>query len=393
VLKPDLAITAENITWSPSIIHVGERVNISAKVANVGMVIAANVKVEFQVDNLYYTYERTGQINPGEFYTVYAEWDALTVGPHSFTIVVDPLPREQDEESTKNNLATRQFMVYEESAFKPDLAISNASVNIIPSPPKIGQTITFTAIVSNLGDVAAEEVQVSFYIDGIMLGGQQLIPTIASGEAADSTMTWTAAIGQHVLMVKVDEQDEIDESNESNNNVVREFTVYPAQIIKPNLLVNAGNITISPDPPVKERVLRFNVTVWNLGNDSASDIDVQLWIDGEKLDGVLNIPYLAPGQSAIVTGMWMPSGGVHTFEVTVDPDGQIDEWSTEDNHAQIQVELPADPLEVPWLIILAIVSFAVLAYGLYAYMGKRRRGKAKKPEGPEGTEGPEKPQS
>jgi len=160
--------------------------------------------------------------------------------------------------------------------------------------------------------------------------------------------------------------------------VIKLFVVYPAQTIKPDLYVDDSNISYSPDPPQKGLVLKINVTVWNLGNDSASNIEVQMKVDGSQLDGIMTIGYLAPGHSAVVTWNWMTSAGEHTFEVIVDPSNLTEEWSEENNTAQFSVELPADPISSDvWLPILAVAAFAVLGFGVYSYWKSRQRKKGK----------------
>lgn len=374
----DLEVGAENVTYSPSIAHVNDMLNISAQVYNFGSLIVTGVRVEFDVDGSYYALRTIDSINPGLFKVVHINWTAATAGAHSVTVVVDPLPHDQEDDDRANNQATLFFTVYAENVQKVDLQISNASVLLAPTVPKLGQNVTISVVVNNNGDIDAEQVTVSFYMDGLPIG-TRLIPIVEHGMAGETSLVWQAILGNRVLTVKVDEADSISEANESNNLVVRQFTVLPAQMLRPDLYVDAGNITLFPDPPDRGRVLKFNVTVWNLGNDSATNVVVVMKIDGNKLDGDLHIGYLAPGLSTTLTGSWMPTGGRHTFEVVVDPDNQTAEWSEADNSAQRQFDLPSDPISTDVLVlILAVVAFAVLGLGIYSFAKARARRKGKK---------------
>jgi subtilase family serine protease len=168
------------------------------------------------------------------------------------------------------------------------------------------------------------------------------------------------------------------ETDESNNNITKAFTVYPEQIVKSDLYVDDDNISYNPDPPVKEQVLKVTVTVYNLGNDTAANIEVQMKLDGTQLDGLQTIGYLAPGEHASLTWNWMPTAGEHTFEVIVDPSNDTEEWNESDNTAQISVDIPADPISSDvWLPILAVVSIGVLGAGIYMFWKSRQKKKGK----------------
>lgn len=373
VVRKDLAITSQNITYSPAPAHVNELINLSAKVSNIGEFLYTDVQVIFEIDGSQQIIRHTGSIPPGVFYEVFANWTPTSTGLHTITVYVNS----EVDDDTSNNQATKQITVYEETAFKADLAISNASIVLSPGLPKVGENVTIGVLVQNLGDIAATHVTVSFYIDGL-LKSINVISYIDPGMANDTSIVWQATLGPRTLTVKLDEANTVVETNESNNQVVKLFTVYPAQTIKPDLYVDDSNISYSPDPPQKGLVLKINVTVWNLGNDSASNIEVQMKVDGSQLDGIMTIGYLAPGHSAIVSWNWMSSAGEHTFEVIVDPSNLTEEWSEANNTAQFSVELPADPISSDvWLPILAVAAFAVLGFGIYSYWKSRQRKKGK----------------
>ncbi|MEM0449590.1 MAG: CARDB domain-containing protein [Methanomassiliicoccales archaeon] len=372
---PDLAIDSNNITWSPSIIHKNDVVIFTAKIVNVGKILVNDVKVEFQINNQYYDYCWTGQILPGEFFIVQTDWNTNIVGNYTLTIIIDPYPKQLNEERIDNNQASLAFSVFPENTFKPDLMINNATVIIQPASPKMGQVVIFTAIVSNLGDITADMVQVTFYVDDLLLGSPLTIPQIGPGETIDITTAWTAAIGERMLKVKIDEIEVIKELNESNNVVIKYFIVYPPFSTKPDLKVSSQNISYYPNPPIISKPVRFNITIWNLGNDSAYNIKVQVKIDGKQLGNTIIIPYIYPYSSINISVIWIAKGGQHSFQVILDPDDEVEEWDVEENEAQITLSLPPEPLEIPWMAIFAFAAFSVLGYGVYSYLGKVKKKK------------------
>ena len=380
ILEPDLEMTSQNITLAPTVIHVGDVVNITAKIYNSGKAGVAGVPVLFEMDTLYFAQQTTDWIPPVDARIVYQTWTA-TLGQHTLTVNIDPMQTSNDSNFT-NNVASVQLTVVPASVMKPDIAISNASLTVSPQNPVVGANVTFSVLVSNVGDQPASNVKVSFYLDGQPLGDPIIIPQLMNGEnPQDVSINWTATLGNHGLLVKVDEQNAIAELNETNNTAYATFLVHQVNVLRPNLSVSSQSIVLTPDPAVKGKVLKFNVTVTNLGNGSATNVLVLMKVDGTEIASP-SINYIGPGESRLVVGQWIATGGDHTFTVIVDPNGIINESSEADNQASVSFSLPADPVSFPWEWILLAVALVVLGLGAFSYLRAKKGKQPKQPEQP-----------
>jgi hypothetical protein len=81
------------------------------------------------------------------------------------------------------------FNVQQATAQPPDVTVSD--VQISPSSPKVGETVTITATVENVGTGVASNVNVAFSIDGSSLGTKS-ITTLAAGASTKVQLTWNA---------------------------------------------------------------------------------------------------------------------------------------------------------------------------------------------------------
>jgi glycerophosphoryl diester phosphodiesterase len=114
----------------------------------------------------------------------------------------------------------------------PDLAIAGA-VQLSPAKVTAGGDVTFSAAVSNVGTGAAQEIGVRFLVDGVTVGTDRTIATLAPGASITVTSDkWSAKhrLGQHSVEVRVDSANAIVESNEMNNSATQAFAVPGAKL-------------------------------------------------------------------------------------------------------------------------------------------------------------------
>lgn len=129
-----------------------------------------------------------------------------------------------------------------------DLVVSDVILN--PANPAAGDTVSFSAVITNQGRTASNAVKhgVRFYVDNVS-GGQscategfywsdQYNGSLAPGASAVVTVngsylpatgqtTWTATAGSHTVTAYVNDENIITESNKSNNYLTKDFTVVP----------------------------------------------------------------------------------------------------------------------------------------------------------------------
>jgi subtilase family serine protease len=387
ILLPDLQIASQNITWTPEPIHAGDLVDITAFIYNGGEQVGA-MPVRFLIDSLYIGELSSGLVSPQNGRIVHQSWTAV-LGDHTLTVNIDPFQSSNDSNFT-NNVASVQLSVVAVNILKPDPAISNSSITVSPPNPVVGDKVTFSVLVSNVGDQNAINVTVSFYLDGQPLANRTIALLEAGQNPQDVSANCTAKLGTHILMVKLDENGTVDELNESNNTAYASFEVHNLNVLKPDLSISSQSIVLNPSTPVKGQVLKFNVTVQNTGNDSANNVLVLMKVDGKDI-GSSTINFIGPGESKLVVGQWVATAGAHTFTVTLDPNGVVNESNEANNQASVSFSLPSDPVSFPWEWIFLGVALVVLVAGVYSFMRSKKGKQGKKPKEPEQTKEPEPP--
>lgn len=108
----------------------------------------------------------------------------------------------------------------------PDLRVSDVSMS--PAEPLEGTDTTFTATVTNAGEVGARASTTRFELDGTPLG-DVATPALGPGEDATLDIGWTAAgPGTHELLVTADALADVAEDiREDNNTSMLEVGVVP----------------------------------------------------------------------------------------------------------------------------------------------------------------------
>jgi TolB-like protein len=101
---------------------------------------------------------------------------------------------------------------------KPDLVVS--SLEITPTVPLSGSTVTIVARIANVGDSDAEgPFFVRFEVDDAEIDTASMSFGIAAGDTRDVSATWIAKEGPHILSVDVDQPfNRVSESRETNNS-------------------------------------------------------------------------------------------------------------------------------------------------------------------------------
>lgn len=208
-----------------------------------------------------------------------------------------------------------------------DLAVRSEDLTVDPPDAAVGQTVTITAIVRNLGDVAAEDVEVGFY-DGNPGEGGTLIdmPVIAGlllgGEQASASVQWLVPPSPelHDIYVVADPYQVQEDGNRANNTAVLHGGLKPDLFIESFTVQEAG-----PDARV------FAVRVGNGSGWPVSDFGVALRreaVDGELLTSMTVDEPIAPGAYQDLSWAWddLPRCVV-TSDVyaIVDEAGEIDE--------------------------------------------------------------------
>ncbi len=317
ILSPQLAdLVIQSLDWSRNDPLAGDPVTFTVSVANNGSIRAASSLVHLYIDNSLRGYQHTPPMDPGEKATQTFDW-TVEAGPHTIRAVVDNsnLVIESNEANNETQIGYPM----------PDLTIEGATWN--PTEPAMGDKVTLTAYVKNIGSRRAEGFQVYFYVDDTVVN-QQDIPQLDAGTRVIKTFEWDVAAGQHVLALFADGADTIAEGAENNNTETVNFSI-PA----PDLIIESIAWP-SEESPASDNVA-FTVTIKNQGDAKASYASVNYYLDGERLASG-EVSSLEPDEyTEEVFSTWIPQVGPHTIKVVIDEGNQVLESNEVNNEKTV----------------------------------------------------------
>jgi hypothetical protein len=128
----------------------------------------------------------------------------------------------------------------------PDLTLTSEDISFSDFNPAVGEVITITAVIHNIGtENANKDVIVQFFdgdpaTGGIQIGDDQVIGPIAAGGAKSTQIDCTVNSITNVY-VKVDPYDDIKEMNEGNNVAHRLVSIA----ISPEVFIDTLNKIIA----------------------------------------------------------------------------------------------------------------------------------------------------
>ncbi len=250
---------------------------------------------------------------------------AAVPGPGSFTNVAAVSTTDQFDPDHTNDRGESTI-----STREADLAVAKT---VSDPTPNVGDTITFTVTVSNLGPDSANNVQIT---DSVPVAGLQLLSAVPSqGTFNTGTGVWTvgtvdvgSASAKTLLITARVLAPAVNTVPSSQTNVA---TVTAADEFDPNPGNNTGTATETPlyadlgvkkttnnvQPNVGETVT-YTVSLFNLGTAVATNVEVTdalpanvsflsatpaagTRFDESPTGGVWSVPSIAPGQTLVLT--------------------------------------------------------------------------------------------
>jgi subtilase family serine protease/fibronectin type 3 domain-containing protein len=227
---PNLAVDYRTFTFTPTPALEGQDLQLSAEVSNTGADSASNIEVAFyngdpdgggtQIG----ASQTIATLDSGDSTTVSVVWTNLDDSLDKLLfVVVDPQDQitefYEEDNSAFNTLSVESL---------PDLATSAGDLMLSPAFPKVGETVTLTVRVSNLGQQSAEEVVVRAFDGdpsdgGVSIGSDQTIASLAGLFADTVQFSWTLSTAgtARPVVVQVDPAGAIQEQVTSNNNASR----------------------------------------------------------------------------------------------------------------------------------------------------------------------------
>jgi len=333
----DLVVYPEYLAISPNAPKPGETITLSAMVANMGESAAQNATATL------YDGDPAGGVILGSF-TIAAidsgSWGSGSItfslssaGSHDLTLVVDP-QHLISEDSRGNNAATKTVTVMTGgTAHSVDLIIPPTGLQITPSRPRAGESVTVTVTAQNLGNSSATGDLELFDGDpatGILLHRSTI--TMSAGETRTVAVPWTVGAGIHTLKAYLDRAALVTETDKLNNS--RTLVVMADMV---DIEISASDIAIEPAHPMAGDPATVKVTVQNRGILPTGSFAVNLYNGDPAAGGVIlqsfEIADLAGDAAQELSYSFAADRGTYRFHAVCDPDNRVAEMYEENNLA------------------------------------------------------------
>ena len=199
-----------------------------------------------------------------------------------------------------------------------------------------GQTINFTADVSNTDGGTLRNFGVRFAIDGSSIGDVPVAGGLSAGSTTQVSKSWTATPGQHTLTVTADQSTDVTELREDNNTLSEQLPLVASS----DLQVTA--IDLAPAGVQDGQSATITATISNTATgDVGRDFQVRFEVDGAFIGRQQVSGGVGASQSVQVSQTWTAEAGTHTVRVVADEANEVFE-SQEGNNVE-EGPLPAVP--------------------------------------------------
>ena len=287
----------ESLTHSPENPTTEDTITFTAVVKNVGdgKAVPSTLALKVGGETFPATYSIPG-LNPGETHTVQRQ-ETLSVAQRYRNTATADLNNEVLETDENNNQKTDDYAVRPVPPKPPDLIIESLAHS--PENPTTEDTITFTAVVKNVGDGKAGSSTLALKVGGETIAKTYPVPALEPGETHTVQRQEILSVAQDYRnTATTDIENEVDESDEINNQKTDDYAVRPVPPKPPDLIIES--LTHSPENPTTEDTITFTAVVKNVGDGKAVPSTLALKVGGETFPATYSIPGLNPGETHTV---------------------------------------------------------------------------------------------
>lgn len=228
-----------------------------------------------------------------------------------------------------------------------DLAVNSGDIALSVPNPAPGQSVDISAVVHNIGELAATNVAVEFYDgdpgdSGVQIGSSQIVPDILpAGSNATVQVTWTvpSTTSNRTIYVVVDRALEQEDRNRANNTATK-------TVLAPDLTISDMTVL---QPSVTDRIINARCT--NLGTiPTVSPVEVVFHEDSPTGTVLATVPISALPTNGVydasfewnLSGLTFTSAFVLVY-ATVDEANTVSEADKDNNTRMVAVTTTALP--------------------------------------------------
>ena len=324
MLPPDLIV--EQIAWAPPEPAINDKVTFTVTVKNQGKSGSNYVYLAYFIDDDHLSSGYVDPISANATDNMTFTWTA-TAGEHAIRAFIDSTEIVTESDEANNEKVSTLVPL------GPDLIIK--SIDWSHNDPTVGETVTFTVIVENDGNLRAGSSLLHVYIDNSPRGYQD-IPAIDPGTTAPRTFDWKVEEGLHTIQAVVDDSNLVVETSEKNNE---SLIVYPA----PDLAFET--VTWSPIDPSPGDKVTLTAYLKNKGSRGAGSFQIYLYVDDEVV-GYQEVPQLDAGDYVTEDFEWEATIGPHTVTLFADGADTVAEGVESNNSETVAFSIPAPDLVI-----------------------------------------------
>ena len=209
-------------------------------------------------------------------------WDSTTVEDGNHRVSV----RMVNKSGVSTESTSRTYNIDNQPAapaFRFVGSVEVVSESLPVSKVIAGSIVEVTFSVTNFGDLDANDVRVSLEApgeDSEIYPSEKEIQVLNEGDVKEVTLYWSATEpGLHEVSIIIDPYEQQNEIDKSDNIYSFDFLVEERPI-SPMLRFKSGSVITKPLIPLPNQAFDIQVRVDNLGQESASNIEISL----ERLD-------------------------------------------------------------------------------------------------------------
>lgn len=388
----DIDLALENLSFRPSSPKVGDTVQFSVRVHNIGSMQAGWANLTLKVEGLVVDRKVTTAIIPGGTRDVSLGWPTagLISGVFNYEAGIEAVGNGTDVNG-KNDLLKGQIELQPPPP-APDLRVSGISPPA--QSPKVGDRLAIIISVENIGNQdAGPSTLMVFLVNGSALlkftDPPAAVPGIPAGMSVQinvSRDTRSYRAGTYLVNATVDYNNEIHELNESNNYLSAELELLPQPLKMPSLRLE----DISFEGELKEgSQVNIIATVANVGDGNAYSVKVTFTLDG-VLAGNRTIDVIPPGTNRTAAFLWKPASGMHTVSARAEAEDSAPALGPQRQVtiSRLPVAAKGGPDMTVVGLIIGAVAIAAAAGAAFVFMRRRKTAPAgQPPPGAENTAG------
>jgi PKD repeat protein len=263
--QADLTTVSQAITLNVTTPRVGDSVEISAVIFNLGGAAANNVLVQFYDNGNLLSGTSTVDVAAGNSAVATKAWTPATVGVHTINVVIDPF-NAVPESNESNNVAQRDFTVAYQVGTQPPFAVLT---------PKY-QFVNLTQPAQFYGGQSGDDVGIASHY--WCFGDSMVCPVIVGPPVSVVSHTYSATGIYNVSLTVTD----TDGNSASDYGIV---VVADNASAVPDMAVFNATSTLSNSTPNQGEAVQLDFHLYNLGAD-AGLVQVLIRVNGTVVQTV-----------------------------------------------------------------------------------------------------------